>query len=239
MGIVKLCALLAHIVATSAGILLECAQNANSDKEASTCFAEHQSSLTDRGDIISTVDELMSSGFFDATEALVELANKNGISQADLSTIVFQSSTKLQRRLQGLQDRVSKHSHSAGIPPAFEWAQSPDSVFLNVKFAHKLDTPATLGCEADPPVFAEGGVTLRAECKDKRKTFLLSILTYKPLAVENCSWSMSSVGRASLTLRKSVNGTWPRLLANDSRKPPNMHVSTAWGRGRWGARHAL
>ncbi len=28
--------------------------------------------------------------------------------------------------------------------PAFQWAQSPEDVFISVKFAHKLDAPATL-----------------------------------------------------------------------------------------------
>lgn len=67
------------------------------------------------------------------------------------------------------------------IPPAFEWAQSPDSVFLNVKFAHKLDTPATLGCKATNVTIAPQSFTFVAECKSKRKVFELRFDPLKEL----------------------------------------------------------
>lgn len=35
---------------------------------------------------------------------------------------------------------------------------------------------------------------------------------------------MSSVGRAMLTMKKAVNGTWPRLLKARAKRPGNMHV---------------
>ena len=80
--------------------------------------------------------------------------------------------SRIRARLQALSDALHKTAPgAAGIPPAFEWAQvrmsacrlpfqahctrapfsvptqSPDTVLLNLKFAHKIDTPATLGCE--------------------------------------------------------------------------------------------
>lgn len=114
---------------------------------------------------------------------------------------------------------------AAGIPPAFEWAQSPDSVFLNVKFAHKLDTPATLGCAlADKDVsLGDRALALRAECKAQKKVFALSLALLRDIVPGECSWSMLSVGRVQLTLRKAENGTWPRLLKS-SKKLAHMHV---------------
>jgi hypothetical protein len=83
-----------------------------------------------------------------------------------------------------------------------------------VKFAHKLDTPATLGCEATtPPSYGRKSVSFRAECRDKRKTFSLSLSLFRDIIAENSTWTMASVGRASLTLKKATNSTWPRLLA--------------------------
>jgi len=120
-----------------------------------------------------------------------------------------------------------------GIPPAFEWAQSPDSLLLNVKFSHKLDTPATLGCvSTDGLVISGRSVTFRADCKASRKTFVLVLTALRELDAGNSSWSMTSVGRASITLRKAVPGNWPRLLASGGRKPAHMHI---W----WGMKEKL
>ena len=63
----------------------------------------------------------------------------------------------------------------SSISPAFQWAQSPDSVFLNVKFSHKWDTPATLGCEADKVDFADRSLRFATVCASKRKNFALNL----------------------------------------------------------------
>lgn len=110
-----------------------------------------------------------------------------------------------------------------GIAPAFEWAQSPEAVFLNIKFAHKLDTPATLGCEAESVEFNPRSFLFRADCSENKKAFHLELSLLKDINVTESSWSMSSVGRAMVTLRKAENGTWTRLLAS-TKKPANMHV---------------
>lgn len=119
----------------------------------------------------------------------------------------------------------SPRCSSAGIPPAFEWAQSPDSLFLNVKFAHKLDTPATLGCalgDSDVKI-EERSLSLRAACAAQKKVFSLGLSLLRDISPSESSWSMLSVGRVQITLRKAGNGTWPRLLRS-SKKPAHMHV---------------
>jgi hypothetical protein len=128
-------------------------------------------------------------------------------------------------RLSPAPPSTSHARSAAGIPPAFEWAQSPDSVFLNVKFAHKLDTPATLGCALEDKDVALGGASLalRAECKAHKKVFALSLGLLRDIVPAECTWSMLSVGRVQLTLKKAENGTWPRLLKS-SKKLAHMHV---------------
>ena len=44
---------------------------------------------------------------------------------------------------------------------ALQWAQSPDSVFLNVKFSHKMDAPATLDVVVDQVEFTNRTLRLR------------------------------------------------------------------------------
>lgn len=48
------------------------------------------------------------------------------------------------------------------ITPAFEWCQSASHIYINVKFAHKLDAPATLNVETEAVELEEGRVRLAA-----------------------------------------------------------------------------
>jgi hypothetical protein len=107
--------------------------------------------------------------------------------------------------------------------PARRWAQSVEQVYLQVKWAHKLDAPATLGCEPSAPIFTERLVTFGAECKEKRKAFALQLPLWGGLDIASCSWGNASVGRAFVTLQKGAAGPWPRLLSGASR-PANQHI---------------
>ena len=67
------------------------------------------------------------------------------------------------------------------ISPAFRWAQSPSAIFLEQKFSHKWDAPATLGCKQDRFSVKNRRISFHAACKDKRKRFHLDIDLFKPL----------------------------------------------------------
>lgn len=115
------------------------------------------------------------------------------------------------------------------ISPAFQWAESDGQIFLNVKFAHKWDTPATLGVTEETSSFSVAAkkVTLVAVSETKHKRFTLDLPLYGEvdLAPESSQFSLASVGRATITLTKEVPGTrWGQLLSSDATKPKNMHV---------------
>ena len=71
--------------------------------------------------------------------------------------------------------RLLKRKSVAVIHPAFEWAQSKDMIMLNVKLAHKLDTPATLDCVADGVRFGTHELYFKANCKKTNKAFVLEL----------------------------------------------------------------
>lgn len=166
------------------------------------------------------METAMERGWWSFAETLLHEANDDG---ADLGHTIHTTASKIRAKLQGLTDAIQRQHTSSGIAPAFEWAQNPQDIFLNVKFSHKLDTPATLGCETKQVAIQEMSVILRADCKDKRKNFLLNLTLLKGIVPDNSTYSTSSVGRAMLTLRKAENATWSRLLESN-KKPANMHV---------------
>jgi hypothetical protein len=98
-----------------------------------------------------------------------------------------------------------------------------DMVFLQVKWAHKLDAPATLGCEPSAPEFSERHVSFYAECREKRKAFALQLPLFGEVNTSACTWGNASVGRAFVTLQKSMAGPWQRLL-NSTNRPSNQHI---------------
>ena len=116
------------------------------------------------------VDFTMSRGWWAASARVLDAASTAGV---DISTAVHQTASRIQQELQKLRDLASKKGGevAAGIPPAFEWAQSPEALLLNVKFAHKWDTPATLGCVVNDGgvVFANRSVEMRSVCEAKKK----------------------------------------------------------------------
>lgn len=107
------------------------------------------------------------------------------------------------------------------VSPAFQWAQSPEELFISVKFAHKLDAPATLNVEAENVTVNSRTVILHAS--DGRKRFYLEIPLLKEIVPENSTWAMASVGRMTFTLsKKMAPAKWARLLVHKN-KLPNMH----------------
>ena len=52
------------------------------------------------------------------------------------------------QELTALKSHIDSFQPMAVVSPAFQWAQSTTELFLNVKFSHKIDAPATLNVEA-------------------------------------------------------------------------------------------
>ena len=82
--------------------------------------------------------------------------------------------------------RLLKLKAVSVIHPAFEWAQSTDMVMLNVKLAHKLDTPATLDCVASDKTvtFTRKRISFKADCAKTNKAFVLQLDLWEAINTE-------------------------------------------------------
>ena len=130
---------------------------------------------------------------------------------------------QLRKRLSDLTMFVqASNRESSHVFPAFEWAQSRDSIFISVKFAHKLDTPACIDVAEDKAEMERSSVVVSAVCKGKNKRFTLDLQLLKEIDPSNSTWAMASVGRGMLTLKKAEEKKWPRLLKTRDRVK-NMH----------------
>jgi len=120
--------------------------------------------------------------------------------------------------------RVGANTEETVVSCAFQWAQRPDFIYLNVKFSSRIDGPVTvLNVDNEEVVLTNESVTFSALGRQKPKKFQLNLTFYKEILPEQSFWSFASVGRLSFTFAKAVNETWPRLLQDKKAKPKNMH----------------
>lgn len=121
--------------------------------------------------------------------------------------------------------RVGANKEETVVNCAFQWAQRPDYIYLNVKFSSRIDGPVTvLNVDNENVTFTNESVHFEGTGRQKPKKFQLHLPLNKAIDPERSQWSFASVGRISITLAKAEVETWPKLLAKDATKPKNMHA---------------
>jgi len=112
------------------------------------------------------------------------------------------------------------------VYPAFKWAQSLDDVFIEIKYAHRHDSPGCLEIKDMDIKIKNDSVSFVGYCVlgDVPIKIDFKINTYKGLNVSDCTHGAGSVGRYQITLKKDSKCFWKRLLRDDSHMPSNMRV---------------
>jgi hypothetical protein len=112
----------------------------------------------------------MKRGFWKCAKELSNLANSARI---DVRSVFDMESRTIAKEIKEIKSAIESTLPVSVIAPAFQWAQSTTEIFINVKFAHKLDAPATLNVEAETVNITEDGLILKAT--DGRKIFNLNL----------------------------------------------------------------
>ena len=119
--------------------------------------------------------------------------------------------------------RTGANAEETVVTTAFQWAQRPEFLYLNVKFSSRIDGPVTcLNVDNERVEFGNDTLFFEGIGRQKPKTFRLNLTFHGAIVPENSTWSFASVGRMYLTIPKAVPETWPRLLQGKT-KPKNMH----------------
>ena len=111
--------------------------------------------------------------------------------------------------------------------PAFQWAQSLNEIFLEIKFAHRHDSPGCLEIKDLKVNFGSNSVDLIGYCVlgDVPIKIDFHIKTWAEISKENSTHGFGSVGRYQITLKKKEAGKyWNRLLPDGVSLPNNMRV---------------
>jgi len=107
------------------------------------------------------VVEAMRKGYWDCAETLAGVVAGSGAGEALVSAVSLETRALTNKMSQLRAALASLAPPTQIITPAVQWAQSPDALFLNVKFSHKLDAPATLDVVVDSVECLATSITLR------------------------------------------------------------------------------
>ena len=130
-----------------------------------------------------------------------------------------------------INDVYNKHKYSESdyqnVIPASRWAQNMDEVFIEIKFAHRHDSPGCLEMKNLKIELKERNVKLVGYCilGDVPIKMVFDIKLFSKINTGQSKHFVSSVGRYQFNLVKKKKDTyWKRLLDEKETIPTNMRV---------------
>ena len=130
-----------------------------------------------------------------------------------------------------INDVYNKHKYTdtdyQKVTPASRWAQNMNEIFIEIKFAHKYDSPGCLEMKNLKVELKERNVKLVGYCilGDVPIKMNFDVKLFSKINVGQSKHFVSSVGRYQFNLVKKKKDTyWKRLLDEKEQIPPNMRV---------------
>lgn len=165
--------------------------------------------------------KLIDQEWWEATTQLVAKAVTKG---TEIGEDVKKRAVDKKRVIEKLIQTIDSKAKVQRVIPAYQWAQSPDKLFIDVKFAHRLDSPGCLEIKNEVITLEEDRITFVGFCTQSshRIKFDLDIELHAKIVPDSSSHTMSSVGRLTFTLTKAESAAWPQ--PTKGKKPLNVHV---------------
>ena len=129
-----------------------------------------------------------------------------------------------QSQAESLLAKLEGHGKGKVIAPALQWTQSLSTVFVDVQFSHRLDSPGCLALNSHNIDITPDQVTFTGECVKSGEKLTLELVVELAAEVvpEESEYSLTSTGRVQFTLKKQTVEKWEKL--GKGKKPPNWHV---------------
>jgi hypothetical protein len=172
----------------------------------------------------SCIDILVKNGKLDELDYYLNELAKKGVQYRENLSLSINTMKKQ------LDEIHNKHRFEVKeyqtISPAFKWAQSLEDIFIEIKYAHRHDSPGCLEIKDMEIDIKNDSVSFVGFCVlgDVPIKIDFKIDTYHGLNVSECTHGAGSVGRYQITLKKDQKSFWKKLLKDDSPVPPNMRV---------------
>ena len=130
-----------------------------------------------------------------------------------------------------LDSIVLKHRyeqiHYQTIYPAFQWAQSRNNIFIEIKFAHRHDSPGCLDMKNYTTTIQSHYIKFEGYCVlgDVPIKIDFDVNLFKGIDKDKSMFAFGSVGKGIFTLHKEEDGVyWEKLVNEGSGVNRNMRV---------------
>ena len=172
----------------------------------------------------SCIEKLLQKGLIKETEFLLEELNKRNISFKDQ---LKQATSNISLKAKEIYNlfRFEENEYVNAIP-AFQWAQNLEFIFIQIKYAHRFDSPGCLEVKKEEITIDGNVLNFSALCLqgDTPIKFSLTLDLFDNIDKEHSVFSSSSVGRMQLNLKKEKVDYWKSLLKQGSEAPSNMRM---------------
>jgi hypothetical protein len=172
----------------------------------------------------SCIDILIKNGKLEELDYYLNELAKKGVDYRENLSLSINTMKRILDEINN-KHRFEKKQYQI-VSPAFKWAQSLDDIFIEIKFAHRHDSPGCLEIKDMNVDIKNDSVKFEGYCVlgDVPIKIDFKIDTFKALNVSECTHGASSVGRYQITLKKGEKSFWKKLLKDDFPVPPNMRV---------------
>ena len=200
----------------------ELINNVNSEEELVIKFEKNFQKI--KTDSNYCIEKLLFTSHYKTLEYYLIELNKNGIKFRETLDNSINSISKI------LQEILNKYKYSENdyqiVSPAFQWAQSLENIFIEVKFAHRIDSPGCLEIEDLNTSFTNNSFYLSGKCilTEIPIKFILNLKLFDEIIPEKSSIKFESVGRYLITIKKSKTNFWERLLFEKGKIFNNMRI---------------
>ena len=164
------------------------------------------------------IEKLLLSSHYKALQHYVEELNERGIKfRESLSSAINKIKNQYDEILSEY-DNIGKDTLVA--VPAFQWAQSMDKIFIEVKFASRFDSPGCVEVNGIKFTHNKEGFVLKGECsiEEHIMKYELDLKLLNSVDEEYEETKEISGGKFQITLKKKVSKYWERLLKDENEK---------------------
>ena len=171
------------------------------------------------------IPELINKGFYKETTLFVEELGKINVSYKDTIKVNVES---IKHKLDDIYNKYRFDDEDFQVvSPAFQWAQSMDHIFLQIKYSHRHDSPGcpevkNLNIDITKQLFVFTAYCIQADIPIKFELKLEPFAGFNP---EQSKHNPGSMGRYHVTLGKIETGMyWDRLLKDGISYPSNARL---------------
>ena len=170
------------------------------------------------------IDLLVNNGRLEALDYYLDELDKRRIEyRKDLAKSIRHIKEELEDV--NIKYRFQKITYK-NIFPASQWAQSLDNIFIEIKFAHRHDSPGCLEVEDKKIDLKEDSLSFTGTCSlgDDHIRIEYNVNFAKKINVALSTNELGAVGRYRFTLKKAERGFWEKLLKDGEEMHSNMRI---------------